>query len=250
MTFPGARYLLRFDDVCPTMDWAAWDQIEPLLLELDVRPILAVVPDNRDPHLVVAAGTERFWDRVRQWQARGWAIGLHGYHHTYVNREPGILRLNPRSEFAGLPYPEQYRKLSMGLECFKREGIRADAWVAPAHSFDGMTILALKALGLPVISDGLAFSPFLDPVGVTWVPQQFARMRPLPWGVWTFCYHINGMSPAALAAFRHSLRRLHPRMISLPEAVAMGNRRMRAADRLVGLLRQLVSTTRRLLQER
>jgi predicted deacetylase len=207
---------------------------------------MAVVPDNRDPHLMVARPAEDFWERVREWQARGWAIGLHGYHHTYVNREPGILRLNPRSEFAGLSYPEQYRKLSGGLEIFAREGVRADAWIAPAHSFDGVTILALKALGLPIISDGMAFFPYVDPVGVTWVPQQFAGMRSLPWGVWTFCYHINGIPPAGLAAFKRSLLRLHPRMISLPEAVARANRRIGAADRLVGLIRQLVTRARRM----
>ena len=225
-------------------------QIEPLLVELDVRPIMAVVPENRDPHLVFSRGADDFWDRVRAWQNRGWAIGLHGCHHLYVNREPGILRLNPRSEFAGLPYLEQFRKLSRGLECFGREGVRADAWVAPAHSFDGATILALKALGLPVISDGMAFSPYMDTVGLTWVPQQFARMRSLPFGVWTFCYHVNGISPGGMAAFKHSLQRLHPRMITLTEAVAMGNRRRGAADDLVALLRQAVSQARRLRAER
>jgi peptidoglycan/xylan/chitin deacetylase (PgdA/CDA1 family) len=249
MSLPGARYLLRFDDLCPTMDWAAWDRIETELVEQDIKPILAVVPDNRDPHLMVAPAALDFWERVRGWQARGWAIGLHGFQHTYVNRDPGILRLNPRSEFAGLPFLEQHWKLSEGLACFRREGIFADAWVAPGHSFDGTTVLALKAMGLSTISDGMAFDPYRDPVGVTWVPQQFARMRPLPWGVWTFCYHINGLSPEGLARFQHDLRLLRPRMISLREAAAMADHRLRPVDRLVGLLRQAVSGVRRLNQD-
>jgi hypothetical protein len=70
-------------------------------------------------------------------------------------------------------------------------------------------------------------------------------MRSMPWGVWTFCYHINGISPEALAMFRHSLEQLRPRMISLPEAVAMGGRRRSPADRLVGLLRRAISGLRR-----
>jgi predicted deacetylase len=241
MKFLGARYLLRFDDLCPTMDWPAWNAIEAMLIEHQVKPLLAVVPDNRDPYLEVAPEAADFWERVRGWQARGWAIGLHGYQHTYVNREAGILGLNPFSEFAGRPFQQQHEMLSKGLELFAREKVRAEAWIAPAHSFDGLTILALKDLGLPVISDGLAFSPFQDANGVTWVPQQFAKMRALPWGVWTFCYHINGITPEGLSTFRRSLQQLGPRMISLQEAVAMSHRRVSSMDRLVGLLRRLIS---------
>ena len=249
MTSPGARYLLRFDDLCPTMDWAAWDRIEAELVEQDIKPILAVVPDNRDPHLMVAPPAADFWERVRGWQARGWAIGLHGYQHTYVNRNPGILGLNPRSEFAGLPYLEQHWKLSAALACFRREGVSADTWVAPGHSFDATTDLALKALGLSLISDGMAFAPYRDAVGATWVPQQFARMRPMPLGVWTFCYHINGLSPEGFSQFRRSLRQLRPGMVTLQAAAALALREKRPADRLVGLLRQTVSGLRRLSQD-
>ena len=54
-----ARFLLRFDDLCPTMNWAMWDAIEAHLVRMEVRPILAVVPDNRDPKLV-AGPPKRF----------------------------------------------------------------------------------------------------------------------------------------------------------------------------------------------
>ncbi len=238
MNLLGGRYILRFDDVCPTMDWAAWEPIEAMLVEHGVKPLLAVVPDNRDRQLMVSEPAAAFWERVRGWQSRGWAIGLHGWQHTYVNHESGILRLNPYSEFAGLPFPQQLDKLRQGLDLFASEGVRADAWIAPAHSFDGATLLALKALGLSTISDGQAIRPFQDPTGAIWVPQQFARMRAMPWGVWTFCYHINGITARGLEDFRRRLRRLAPRMISLQEAVAMGRRRRSQADRLVGLLRR------------
>lgn len=247
MNLLGGRYLLRFDDLCPTLDWDVWDQVEPLLLEHGVRPILAVVPDNRDPHLVAGPERRDFWARVRAWQARGWAIGLHGYQHLYVNREPGILALNHRSEFAGLSFEAQLDKLGKGLALFAGEGVRADAWIAPSHSFDGNTLLALKALGLRVVSDGMALRPFRDATGATWVPQQFASMRPMPWGVWTFCYHVNGMGPGGLARFSIALAQLAPRMITLPEAVALGDRDRSGADRMVGLARGLVSRARRRL---
>jgi peptidoglycan/xylan/chitin deacetylase (PgdA/CDA1 family) len=241
----GARYLLRFDDLCPTTDWPLWEELEALLVAAGVSPILAVIPDNHDPKLRVGPPDPAFWDRVRQWQARGWSIGLHGFQHTYVNAEPGLLHLNRQSEFAGLDYQEQYEKLRSGLAVFAREGVRADAWVAPAHSFDGVTIEALGRLGIHTISDGLALGPFLGDCGSVWIPQQFANMRPMPVGVWTFCYHLNGLTPAALVTFRERLRQLRPRMITLQEAAAMAQRGRTPLDLAVGVLRYGVSSLRR-----
>ncbi len=240
-----SRYLLRFDDICPTMNWVVWNAVEAQLIRLNIRPILAVVPDNRDPALMVDLPRTDFWDRVRQWQALGWAIALHGYQHVYVNKDPGLMRLTPQSEFAGLSYQEQEDKLKKGLAIFAEHGVRVDAWVAPSHSFDWVTVAILKALGIRIISDGLAFSPYRDSSGLTWVPQQFASMRPMPFGVWTFCYHPNNLSPRALTQFQRRMEQLAPRMISLPEAALMGNRQRSMADRLVAGFRYFVSSIRR-----
>ncbi|WP_257313139.1 DUF2334 domain-containing protein [Geothrix fuzhouensis] len=241
----GPRYLLRFDDICPTMDWSTWNAVEEILVAQGVKPILAVVPDNQDPKLMVDPPASDFWDRVRGWQARGWAIGLHGYQHLRVNSEPGILGFPSKSEFAGLPYEEQLRKLKLGLEIFAREGVRPDVWIAPSHSFDLVTVAALRELGIRTISDGMAFRPYQDDRGTVWIPQQYAIMRPMPWGVWTFCYHLGLLSGGAMAHFRKSLEQLGPRMISLSEARALGGRRLSPLDRMVGLSRKILTMTRR-----
>src|SRR5262245_38354882 len=73
-----SRYLIRFDDICSTMNWLVWDAIESQLIRYAVRPILAVVPDNRDPNLIVDPPRSDFWERVRRWQSRGYTIALHG----------------------------------------------------------------------------------------------------------------------------------------------------------------------------
>lgn len=221
-----AHYLVRFDDLCPGMNWDAWEAVEKILVELSVRPILAVVPDNRDASLDVAPPRADFWERVRSWQARGFAIGLHGYQHRYVTREAGVVGINRYSEFAGLPAAEQEEKLRAGLAIFAREGVRADVWVAPAHSFDAVTVAALARLGLRTISDGLFLFPHLDAHGVAWVPQQLWRFRPMPFGVWTVCYHVNRWGPRELEAFRRDLERHRAQIWSLPEALgAHGTRR-------------------------
>ena len=195
-------YLLRFDDICPTMNWSVWTKVERILDEADVRPILAVVPDNRHPALRHGPPLPAFWDRVRDWQGRGWTIGLHGYQHTEETRSGGLLRLNKWSEFAGLPYETQLSKLQQALSVFDEYEVpRPNLWVAPGHSFDKQTLKALAAVGIETVSDGLAPRPYTDARGMFWIPQQMWRLRQMPVGVWTFGLHINSWTQADVDSF-------------------------------------------------
>jgi hypothetical protein len=198
----AARYLLRFDDICPTMNWTIWERIERILDEANIKPILAVIPDNQDPELRIEAEKSGFWERVRSWQAKGWTIGLHGYQHVYVNREPGILGLNANSEFSGLDRKEQGRKLDAAIAVFARERVATDLWIAPSHSFDGITLELLRDRGLRALSDGFFALPGIDDRGIFWLPQQIWRWRRMPGGVWTICMHHNPWNEAALEEFR------------------------------------------------
>jgi predicted deacetylase len=221
------RYLVRFDDICPTMNWPVWAEIERLLTRHDVRPLLAVVPDNRDPILCVGPPVDDFWDRVRSWQARGWSIGLHGYQHRSVTRVAGLLGLNAASEFAGLPPREQRRTLELALGVFAREGVRPDAWIAPGHSFDSSTVKLLAQLGLRRISDGFSLQPYVDRQGVTWVPQQLWRFRRMPFGLWTVCLHPNGWTEGHVARFAGDLTRFRPMITDFESVVGQATRRRR-----------------------
>jgi len=225
-------YLLRFDDICPTMNWTVWDALEEELVARGLRPILAVVPDNRDAKLVAGPARADFWERVRQWQRRGWSIALHGHQHVYVNRNAGLLGLNRQSEFAGLARSEQERKLRQGLAIFQSHGVQADAWVAPSHSFDRTTVDLLIGLGVPVISDGLGSLPYREPGPVVWVPQQLWAFRPRPAGVWTVCSHINPWQAGDLERFRGDLERYAARITDLPRVLErFGTRRPTFGDR-------------------
>ena len=226
------RYLVRFDDICPTMNWRVWDAIEAHLVRHGVRPILAVVPDNRDPKLAVDEARADFWDRVRRWQAAGYTIALHGHQHLYVNKDPGLIGVTPQSEFAGLPREEQEAKLRKALAIFEEHGVRADAWVAPSHSFDRTTVSVLADLGVSVISDGLWNWPFTDAGGTTWIPQQLWGFRKRPAGVWTVCNHHNAWSDRRVAEFAASLALHAGEMTDLPTVVKRyGGRRLTARDR-------------------
>lgn len=206
----GARYLLRFDDICPTMNWAVWNEIEAALDRYEIRPILAVVPDNQDPKLIVDPPRDDFWARVRTWQAKGWAIALHGYQHRYVIQDAGLVGLNRMSEFAGLPRQQQQSKLEAGLSIFRREGIRPRLWVAPGHSFDRTTVELLGEMGIDTICDGFHYRPHSDEMSTFWVPQQMWRLRYMPAGVWTVCLHHNGWTKAELERFQSQVEVYRP----------------------------------------
>jgi Uncharacterized protein conserved in bacteria (DUF2334) len=215
----STKYLLRFDDLCPTMNWKVWSEIENTLRERKLKPMLAVVPDNQDPALQVDPPVEDFWERVRGWQANGWPIGLHGYQHRYVSTHTGLVTLRRKSEFAGVPVAEQEEKLRRGTEILNREGILPQIWIAPGNSFDAYTVSLLPSFGISMICDGHFRFPFVCRRNLLWVPQQLFRFRPAPPGVWTVCYHHNRWTTADLGKFREDLQYYGAFISSLDEVV-------------------------------
>jgi hypothetical protein len=215
----SAKFLIRFDDICPTMNWDTWNRLEEVLDEARVKPIVAIVPDNRDNALVVDPPSSDFWTRARAWQAKGWQIGMHGYQHTWESTESGLLGLNRVSEFAGLSAAVQHQKLSCALELFRQHGLDPQVWVAPAHSFDETTVRILHELGLRIISDGFFWRPVYR-FGCIWIPQQLWRLRPLPFGVWTVCYHPNSFAVRDVDELRRDFFRYRKRIVSLEGIVS------------------------------
>lgn len=213
-----ARYLVRFDDICPAMNWQVWESVESILKEYNIKPILAVIPDNQDPQLVVDAPRSDFWNRVRQWQNAGWAIALHGYQHRCCTDQRGLFGLQNKSEFAGLAYEEQRQKLEAAVAIMHKENVQVDAWIAPCHSFDFNTVRALSSLGIDVINDGYFTRP-LRWMNARWIPQQLWRFRPMPAGLWTVCYHHNAWSEKDLKRFEDDIRRYQSQISSLSEVL-------------------------------
>ena len=209
-----AIYLVRFDDICPTMDWDAWDVIEGHMLELDIKPIVAIVPDNKDKKLVISNEINDFWSRVRGWQKNGWSIAIHGYQHLYETNDSGLLGLNKYSEFSGLSYEQQSKKLQEAIKIFNSHDIKPDLWVAPAHSFDKVTVRVLSDLGLDVISDGFFKRP-VKYMNMIWIPQQLWRFRHFRSGIWTVCYHVNGMKKEELERICSELNQYKESIVSL-----------------------------------
>ncbi|HKR37849.1 MAG TPA: DUF2334 domain-containing protein [Steroidobacteraceae bacterium] len=196
----AARYVIRFDDICPTMNWPVWMQVEDILRRAGVRPIVAVVPDNLDPKLRVAPVRPDFWDRVRDWQAAGWTIGWHGYQHLYSSPSGGVLGIHAGSEFAGHDAAVQGEKLRRAWQIFERQAVVPQVWVAPGHSFDMTTVSLLHEFGVRVVSDGFYWRA-VEHGGSRWLPQQLWRFRRLPAGLWTVCLHVNSWQARDVESF-------------------------------------------------
>src|SRR5690606_3197475 len=156
------RFIYRFDDICPTMDWDKWDAIERVLDETGSCAIVGVVPDNQDRNLMVQPAHPRFWSRAREWQDKGYIIGLHGYRHLADTSGRSLIPIHTTGEFLSRDFDDQYSKISGGLEIFREEGLKADLWVAPWHAFNEVTLDVLKVHGITVISDGDGIRPTVD----------------------------------------------------------------------------------------
>ena len=188
------KYIIRFDDACPTMDSQKWQLVEDLCDKYDIKPIVAVIPNNEDPKQIKEEVDSQFWDKVRNWQKKGWHIALHGYDHVYISKSSGLVPFNSKSEFAGLSYEVQATKIKKGIAIFNKENISTNIWVAPSHTFDENTLKALKEhTDINIVSDGVALTPFKK-YGFNWITQQLWHYRKMPFGTWTCCVHPNEMN--------------------------------------------------------
>lgn len=188
------KYILRLDDACERRNRKNWERMEKLLDKNDIRPVVGIIPKCEDPLMEQYEYDENFWDRVEQWQRKGWTIALHGFNHLYISESGGMNPVNNRSEFAGVSYEEQERKITEGLKIFNSHGINPKVFFAPSHTFDENTLKALKHVSeVEIISDTIAYDAYWK-YGFTFVPQQSGKVRKLPFKVVTFCYHPDMMT--------------------------------------------------------
>lgn len=179
------RFIIRLDDACPTMNINGWNRIEKILDKYNIKPIVGVIPDNRDI-LFDWNLDSNFWNKVKMWQNKGWVIAQHGFNHVYHIKD-GI-----HSEFVGLSYEEQFKKINEGYKFLQKRGINPTCFFAPAHTFDDTTIKVCKDTQyFTFISDGYALYPYKE-LGMLFVPSIFdTAHKILPFGVYTFILHPN-----------------------------------------------------------
>ena len=75
--------LIRMDDISEHMNWKFMDICEPLFDKFNIKPLLGVIPENKDPELLKYPKNSDFWNRVQSWKNKGWEITMHGHTHLY-----------------------------------------------------------------------------------------------------------------------------------------------------------------------
>lgn len=216
---PVTRYLLRLDDYCPTSRRECWNPLLTRLQEVGIRPIVAVIPSNDDPELKRASADPEFWPRLCALEAAGVTVGLHGYRHSSRSHGRSLVALHRDSEFAGAGYETQLAWIRAGLEILRGEGLHPRLWIAPRHGLDRNTLRVLRQVGLEVLSDGFARTPFRRG-SIVWLPQQLWAPVECGPGLWTICLHPDTATDdelETLCAFLHAHRE---RFISFDRAMA------------------------------
>lgn len=197
------KIAVRMDDITPDMDWERFLSFKEILDTYGIKPLIGVVPDNRDENLHRTKEADDFWEYIKELQDKGWQIALHGYQHTYTTSKGGLFPLNNFSEFAGIPFEEQRDMLRKGTEVFARYGIKTDIFMAPAHSYDKNTLKALRELGYEKMTDGFGSHPYRWQ-GMVFYPISFLFSRSLKKknGYTTMVVHANGVDEAGMEHYR------------------------------------------------
>lgn len=190
-------FLIRLDDACPTMDAKKWSRMESILDQYGIQPMVGIIPHNEDPEQKIDPENANFWEKVKEWDNKGWTLAMHGYNHCYSS-DGGLMGLNPvwsRTEFAGMTLEAQRKKIQSGVSIMRKHGINPAFFFAPSHTFDLNTLIALKEESdIRIISDTIARKPYKEH-GFVFIPQQSGHPICLPFGGYlTICYHPNTMN--------------------------------------------------------
>ena len=203
------KYILRLDDACETMHWTNWEKIFEITDSYGIKPIIAVVPNNKDPKLMVDSPRKNFWQLMKQYQEKGYYIAMHGYDHVYITRQGGLVPINNKSEFAGLSKEKQREKIVKAWNIFLQHQIEPKIWVAPSHTFDEITLEVIKEeTTIEIISDGIAYYPYVEK-DFFWIPQQLWWYKEKKNGIWTICLHPNTMTAEQMEKFENIVREHH-----------------------------------------
>lgn len=227
-----SKYIIRLDDACEKMDIEKWNRMENILDKYGVKPLVGVIPNCQDKMMDSYAVDEKFWDKVKRWEKKGWEIALHGYNHVYSTKCGGINPVNQRSEFAGESLEIQKVKIKKGIKIMREHDVNPKVFFAPSHTFDENTLRALKEeSNINIISDTIANDIYFKD-GFYFIPQQSGRVRKLPFRIVTFCYHPNMMNEAEFEYLDNFIK-VYVRHFEQFSNIVMKNRVLSFCDKIL-----------------
>lgn len=237
----------RIDDVSLYMDWEKFNRLAGMFRVYNIKPLMGVIPDNQDPELQKLSYDPEGWEKIAALKNGGWTTAQHGCRHLYTTKNPGLLGINPYSEFAGLPYQEQLELLLRGKELLQERGLDSCVFMAPAHAYDQNTLKALSQLGFLYLTDGYSVFPYKR-LGLKCIPCQTSKPVRLAAGIVTVCLHPNTMTDADFISLEQWLAANRKTICDYSRAMKYPSLGLisRAIELLVLLIRK--ARKRRLLQ--
>ena len=222
-------YMIRLDDASEHMHVDNWNRMEQLLDRNSVKPLVGIIPNNRDSMFLQFPRALDFWKNACNWQFKGWRIALHGYEHIYSTNCSGINPVHNHSEFAGHTLDVQRQKIRDGLNILTEKGLNPTVFFAPSHTFDENTLEALRLeSNIRIISDTAANDIYCRN-GFTFIPQQTGRVRKLPFRLTTICLHPNFMTDAEFSEVDTFISENQTKFID-PNSIAETTRRKDILD--------------------
>ena len=218
------KILIRIDDIAENMNWNYMDKCEKLFDDNKIKPLLGVIPINKDKELLKFPRNEAFWSRVNEWQSKGWEITMHGCNHLYTQKsnKNDIFNYGGDSEFYGLSYLKQLSKIKTGLEEFKKRKVNIRSFFAPNHIYDNNTLKALKAENIKIIIDGYGLFPYYKKE-ILFIPQLFFREILLPFGIQSTQMHINNWDNAYFKNFQKFININKNKITNLDDIIELTN---------------------------
>ena len=214
------KILIRFDDIAENMNWKMFDKVEILLNEKNIKPVLGVIPNNKDPDLLKYPKKDNFWKKINDLKDNGWEIAMHDYDHLYTTEtyKKDYFKHGGRSEFFGNSLPKQIEKIKSGLKIFLSKKINIRVFFAPNHTYDENTFLALKKSGIFQVIDGYGIAPFVKKE-IKFIPQLFYKLYTLPIGVQSTQIHLNYWNENDFENFKIFLNKNTNNFITYDEAL-------------------------------
>ena len=216
------KILLRFDDIAENMNWHLMDEFEELFDKHNIKPVMGVIPNNKDEDLKSFPKRENFWKIVKDWQSKGWEISMHGYNHLYLRdtNKKDYFNYGGKSEFYGESLAIQSQKIRLGLEIFHKNEIKIRSFFAPNHTYDYNTFIALKNSGIFEVIDGYGLKPYMENK-IKFTPQLFHKLFFLPFGLQTTQIHLNKLNKKDFQNFKTFVEKKYKNIITYNEALSL-----------------------------
>ena len=216
------KILIRFDDIAENMNWHLMAKCEKIFDELNIKPVMGVIPNNQDKDLLIYPKKENFWQIDKKWQLKGWEIAMHGYNHIYDNdtNKKDFFEYGGKSEFYGHSLDSQLKKIKKGLDIFKENNIKIRTFFSPNHTYDFNTFKALKLSGINEVIDGYGLKPYLEN-NIKFIPQLFYKPFFLPFGLQTTQIHLNYWTENEFNKFSELIYKNKKKIISYDDALKL-----------------------------